>query len=280
MKLTAKILLFTFLFIMQTLSAEEPILFSDIRGDFFEQKNSFDYSLVHLIDKTDKAWCLNLKDPYTWIKKGFLIDFQKPATINTIYIKNGMVENGNFKKNNRVKTISIFKSETQFSDWKLVQSIELKDIPTFQKIDLYEEVTADSLAFNIDARYKGKNDKLTCISEISFSKPEKELKKKKSNANANVQIYQPIQIEQMKLIPKPDGILTGGGEGFCLCTCKFEKGTWKNISQEQTYLQIIISMVAACGMDGTDLPKGDKLYERIQFIENINKPKNPSSNND
>lgn len=270
------LIVFVILFTSRLLQAEESILFSDIRGDYIKQENAFDYSTINLLDKTNKAWCLNLKEPYTWIKKGFLIEFEKPTTIRHLYIKNGIGDGENFKLNNRVRKISLFSSENFISGWKLIQTITLKDIEKTQKIELDDEINVKSLAFNIDEIYKGKQKKYTCLSELSFSKPE--LFNEKNTTNINGSNYKHLTIEQMKITPQLDGTLIGEGEGFCLCRCKFEKGFWKNISPEQTYLQILISMPASCGLEGTNLPKGNKFHERLLFIENINKQDTTSPN--
>lgn len=280
MEIKSKLLLsiFVIIFTSNLLQAEESILFSGIRGDYIKQEDTFDYSTINLLDKTNKAWCLDLKEPYSWIKKGFLIEFEKPTTIKHLYIKNGMRDGGNFKLNNRVKKISLFSSENYMSGWKLIQTITLKDIEETQKIELDDEINVKSLAFNIDEIFKGKQKKYTCLSELSFSNPE--LFNEKNSKNVNVTNYKQLTIEQMKITPQLDGTLIGEGEGFCLCRCKFEKGFWKNISPEQTYLQILISMPASCGLDGTNLPRGNKLHERLLFIENINKQNTTSPNSD
>lgn len=164
--------IFVIIFTSHLLQAEESILFSDIRGDYIKQEDTFDYSTINLLDKTNKAWCLDLKEPYSWIKKGFLIEFEKPTAIRHLYIKNGMRDGGNFKLNNRVKKISLFSSENYMSGWKLIQTITLKDIEETQKIELDDEINVKSLAFNIDEIFKGKQKKYTCLSELSFSNPE------------------------------------------------------------------------------------------------------------
>lgn len=96
--------------------------------------------------------------------KGELISFQKPILSKRIYLSNGFVSYKKpylYKSNNRVKTIKI----TDLLDPEFILTVELKDTPDPQRIELGEEKVRQ-LQFEIRDVYKGEKWDDTCINFI------------------------------------------------------------------------------------------------------------------
>ena len=119
------------------------------------------YLVKHLIDKKEASWCEG--------KKGYgvgeiiTVHLKKEAAISEIYVLNGYGSSEYYRKNSRIKS---FQVSTENSD-KLI--VEIKDSTDPEKIKLPKTIYGKILKLQIKSVYRGSKWDDTCLTEISFS---------------------------------------------------------------------------------------------------------------
>ncbi|TGL24234.1 hypothetical protein EHQ46_03700 [Leptospira yanagawae] len=260
-----KIYTLTFLLLsFGNLHGDTEIIYEYLNGDKLKDINYLEYSLIHILDKSEKAWCFKHNDPYTWAFKGFNLDFKEKTKIKDIFIKNGLSEKKLFKSNNRVKKFTIYKFNNDHN-WEKIQTFDVKDHDKIQRFSLKKEIMERTLAFNVEEIYSNNPSSPTCITEISFSKPI--LLPEKKQSSMRILKNSKIRIDEMNLTLLSNGNIEGDGEGYCLCRCYFVSGNWRNISNTQAFLHINMKMSKSCGKE--EYEEGDDFYDIFRFTNKI-----------
>ena len=124
-----------------------------------------EYSTVNLFD--DDPATIYAVDYLTLDKKGWLLEirFSEPAVFDTLSVKGGYFDKNRFKKNERIKDLSIEIWNCRNKDYE--KSLVLKNKMEEQTLYSGEKIIATKIRINVDSIYSSKSGYLV-ISDLNF----------------------------------------------------------------------------------------------------------------
>ena len=161
---------------------------------------------------------------------------------------NGFADSAQYRKKNRIRTISVNGV-----------NVNLRDTPYVQELSLKRSVTGKKIIFKIVDVYKGDLGDDTCISELSF---------RKINVQPKKTVVIPFSISKggYKFTLEEEGKLNAEGTGSEDCPALFVKGDWTKKASGNFLLKYVVKSGKLCGDIRKIKRRRDLDYNRMKTV--------------